>query len=135
MRYQHKGQIRYTGLFPSKEYAEKWSRKWRCVAGEMAQVISDVTPLPPSQVTPGYVKQWKVRSDRDPNMQYVVSLKPDGTYECSCPHWIYRLKKRGGECKHIEKVKAAEASDSVPSVGFEPTNYIIDEHGAKQMIF
>jgi len=96
----------------------------------MAQVISDVTPLPPSQVTLGYVKQWKVRSDRDPDKQYVVSLKPDGTYECSCPHWIYRLKKRGGECKHIEKVKAAEAS-----VGFEPTNYIIDEHGAKQMIF
>jgi len=101
----------------------------------MAQVISDVTPLPPSQVTPGYVKQWKVRSDRDPNIQYVVSLKPDGTYECSCPHWIYRLKKRGGECKHIEKVKLAEAAGSNPAVGIEPTNYIIDEHGAKQMIF
>ena len=101
----------------------------------MAQVISDVTPLPPSQVTPGYVKQWKVRSDRDPNIQYVVSLKPDGTYECSCPHRIYRLKKRGGECKHIEKVKLAEAAGSNPAVGIEPTNYIIDEHGAKQMIF
>ena len=100
----------------------------------MAQVISDVTPLPPSQVTLGYVKQWKVRSERDPSKQYVVSLKPDGTYECSCPHWIYRLKKRGGECKHIEKVKAAEASGSVPSAGFEPANYIIDEYGSKQTL-
>jgi len=27
---------------------------------------------------------------------YVVSLKSDGSYECSYPHWIHGLKKRGG---------------------------------------
>jgi len=104
----------------------------------MAQVISDVTPLPPSQVTPGYVKQWKVRSDRDPNIQYVVSLKPDGTYECSCPHFIYRLRKRGGECKHIEKVKAFTSTPGKTPLWLkgepEEPNFIIDEHGAKQAL-
>lgn len=26
-------------------------------------------------------------------------------YECSCPHWIFRLRKTNGSCKHIIFVK------------------------------
>lgn len=28
-------------------------------------------------------------------------------WTCSCPHWIYRLKKTRGKCKHIIKLEEA----------------------------
>lgn len=52
-----------------------------------------------------YARQWSVPSDRDPHKQYRVSLTGDGSYKCSCPHWIYRLQKTGEDCKHIVDVK------------------------------
>jgi len=42
------------------EEAERWTNRWRSIpppSREKAQIISDVTPLPPSQVTPEYIKQ------------------------------------------------------------------------------
>jgi len=59
----------------------------------------------------------------DPSKFYTVSLKFDGSYECFCPHWIYRHR----ECKHIRKVKSwlnqppAEAG------------YVIYEYGNRQL--
>jgi len=49
-----------------------------------------------------YVKFWYVQSHSDPNKQYKVSQRADGTYACSCPHWIYRHV----QCKHILQVIA-----------------------------
>jgi hypothetical protein len=47
------------------------------------------------------IDQWEVPSSSDPNKIYKVTLYEDGSYACSCPHWIYRRK----ECKHIKQVK------------------------------
>lgn len=50
-----------------------------------------------------YAKQWNVIS-QDSGKKYVVSMKHDGVYSCSCPHWIYRLQAKGEHCKHIKEV-------------------------------
>lgn len=49
-----------------------------------------------------YVEFWYVASFSDPNKTYKVSKKADGTYACSCPHWLYRRPPDG--CKHIQYV-------------------------------
>lgn len=41
-----------------------------------------------------------------PNGLYTVSKYEDGSWACSCPHFIYRLKQSGDECKHIKAVSA-----------------------------
>jgi len=57
-----------------------------------------------------YVKFWYVRSHSDPNKNYKVSQRQDGTYACSCPHWLYRRSQiPDGECKHIKEVKLGGA--------------------------
>lgn len=34
-------------------------------------------------------------------IEYIVRALPDGTYRCSCPHFVFR----GVYCKHIKKIK------------------------------
>ena len=42
----------------------------------------------------------QVASSKDPNKFYTVTKNRDGSWECSCPGFIYRRK-----CSHIEKVQ------------------------------
>jgi hypothetical protein len=47
----------------------------------------------------GAVRQWHVPSHSDPYKRYTVTFYEDGTWACSCPHWIYRR----AYCKHIRE--------------------------------
>jgi len=127
VKYRYTGKTRYTSPFKTWENAERWKNLWEALprpaqysGDSIAQVVSNVTPIQPSYGS-RYVQQWKVRSERNPSKFYTVSLKHDGSYECSCPHWIYRHK----ECKHIRKVKGRGCLAS-------KTNFFIDENGVKQ---
>jgi|SRR3990170_3275216 len=64
-----------------------------------------------------YQKQWEVPSDNG-DKTYKVSLTLEGTYKCSCPHWIFRLQKTGDDCKHIMDVKEG-LYDNLPTVYFD----------------
>ena len=64
-----------------------------------------------------YEAQWWVTSHSDPSKQYKVSLRHDGTYECSCSHWKYR-RPQGG-CKHIKEVQTQIRA--LPGQGVRPT--------------
>ena len=63
-----------------------------------------------------YQKQWEVPSDNGDKI-YKVSLTLEGTYKCSCPHWIFRLQKTGEDCKHIDDIKNG-LYDQIPSLQF-----------------
>jgi len=47
----------------------------------------------------GILQEWQVASLSDPYKRYTVTLYEDGTWACSCPHWIYRR----AYCKHIRE--------------------------------
>lgn len=48
---------------------------------------------------------WEIRS-LDSGKVYRVWDAADGTpMECSCPHFLYRLKDKGGRCKHMEMLE------------------------------
>jgi hypothetical protein len=51
---------------------------------------------------------WQVQSESDKNKFYTVSRSSDGTFGCSCPHWIFRKKM----CKHIRGVVEKEVYDN-----------------------
>jgi len=125
VKYRYVGKTYYTSQFQTREDAERWAEKWKNLprpakykADSLAQIVSDVEPV--QNPTPGYSRQWKVRSETNPDTTYTVSLKPDGSWECSCPHWIYRHR----ECKHIRKVKNRPPAEA---------GYVIDEYGNKQL--
>lgn len=48
-----------------------------------------------------YLVRQEVESFSTPGKKYVVTQKEDGTWQCSCPQWIYRRKI----CKHIKAVQ------------------------------
>jgi SWIM zinc finger len=53
---------------------------------------------------PGWVYPHKILSVLSSygDKPYCVVHLEDGTWACSCPHWIYRLASKPGErCKHI----------------------------------
>ena len=52
---------------------------------------------------------WKVESEKDPNWDYEVIKKKDGSWYCNCESYKWRTS----ECKHISAVKAFEKSDTV----------------------
>jgi len=54
-----------------------------------------------------YKKKWKVPSRSDSSKVYTVSLTEDGSYECSCPVWVFRRE----ECPHIRLVKTQATLD------------------------
>lgn len=42
------------------------------------------------------------------NTTYQIAFdKNKKMWTCSCPHWIYRLRKTKGKCKHIVKLEEA----------------------------
>jgi superfamily II DNA or RNA helicase len=47
------------------------------------------------------LRSWRVPSESRPGVEYTVTLNDDGTWSCTCPHYMYRHM----ECKHILKVK------------------------------
>lgn len=36
--------------------------------------------------------------------RYRINQSPKG-YECSCPHWLFRLHKTHAQCKHIKLLR------------------------------
>jgi len=46
-------------------------------------------------------KQWTIQSSSDVNKVYTVTLKADGSWMCTCPHFTFRKKL----CKHISDCK------------------------------
>jgi hypothetical protein len=46
--------------------------------------------------------KYKVES-HEKGTFYIVDLKAN---ICSCPHFLYRLKRQGADCKHLQAVKA-----------------------------
>lgn len=50
-----------------------------------------------------WAKQWTVPSKSNPELIYIVSMKHDGGYVCSCPAGIFQRTK--GPCKHIRAVE------------------------------
>jgi len=52
--------------------------------------------------------KWEVHSFGDKSKEkppYVVEAFDEGKkWTCTCPHWVYRLKKQGTRCKHIDFV-------------------------------
>jgi len=46
-----------------------------------------------------WIKKWAVKGSG--NNTYTVSQAEDGTWGCSCPHWIHRR----AVCKHIRQVQ------------------------------
>ncbi|MHA2502097.1 MAG: hypothetical protein ACXAE3_04455 [Candidatus Kariarchaeaceae archaeon] len=36
---------------------------------------------------------------------YTVSEHADGSWSCTCSHFMFRLSKSGGHCKHIQQIK------------------------------
>ena len=47
-----------------------------------------------------WVEFYEVQSERRPGVAYVVAKSRKGTWECSCPAWIYQ-RGQHGDCKHI----------------------------------
>jgi hypothetical protein len=55
-----------------------------------------------------WVAKWDVASYSDPDKEYTVAVRKDGTWGCSCPRWKFRRADLpNGECKHIEFLKDA----------------------------
>jgi uncharacterized Zn finger protein len=48
-----------------------------------------------------WVQRITISSTSDPDKQYIVARKSDGTMGCSCPAWKFQRTTRG-DCKHIK---------------------------------
>ena len=44
-------------------------------------------------------------TSQDSGKKYLIGERKDGRWMCSCPHYVFRLMRAGGECKHIRFVK------------------------------
>lgn len=53
------------------------------------------------------VRRFEVSSFTSPDKVYAVCQLADETWTCSCPHYLYRLARFGGECKHIRLVRSS----------------------------
>lgn len=51
-----------------------------------------------------YIQQWDVTGSS--GNVYKVSVKPDGTFACSCLGWTRHTPRK--DCKHIKAMKAGE---------------------------
>jgi len=58
--------------------------------------------------TEGRLVTWTILSDS--GGVYYVSLDSTDSWSCSCPHYVFRLKKTGQICKHIRWVKEEQGS-------------------------
>lgn len=76
----------------------------------------------------GQLGRWEIQSFTDASKMYVVSQYLDDIWKCSCKHWIYRCRKLGKDCKHIDYVKEALIAKPI----LNPVKYAIPEHRAVQ---
>lgn len=53
------------------------------------------------------VRRFEVSSFTSPDKVYAVCELADGTWTCSCPHYLFRLSRVRGECKHIRLVRSS----------------------------
>jgi hypothetical protein len=70
-----------------------------------------------------WVAKWDVASYSDPDKEYTVAVRKDGTWGCSCPRWKFRRADLpNGECKHIEYLKAQllQAGEHIEEYGCSP---------------
>jgi hypothetical protein len=63
------------------------------------------------------VRRFEVSSFTSPDKVYAVCLLADGTWTCSCPHYLYRLARVRGECKHIQLVRSSLKARVVDGYG------------------
>jgi len=47
------------------------------------------------------LRSWRVPSQSEPGVEYMVTLSDEGSWSCTCPHYTYRHTV----CKHILKVR------------------------------
>jgi hypothetical protein len=127
VRYRQKGQIRYTGRFPSREYAEKWSRRWRRVAGEMAQVIFEITPVPQIQVTPRICQA--VEGPQRQRPRQTIHRQPEAQRHIRMLMSTLDLPVEEAR-RRMQTHRKSKLASSQPV----KRNYIIDEYGAKQTL-
>jgi len=57
-----------------------------------------------------WIQQWNVPATNGGT--WIVSLKHDGTYACSCPVWKFARAPKP-DCKHIEMIRADASSINV----------------------
>ena len=46
-----------------------------------------------------WLRQWVVKSESNPDKEYIVSEGEDGEWGCGCPGWVKHAPRR--DCKHI----------------------------------
>ena len=68
---------------------------------------------------------YQVESSK-PGVYYEIDLKKN---TCTCPHYIHRVRRTGGDCKHIKAVKeslsgCAEEYDKI--IGYIKENVFVD---------
>ncbi len=51
-----------------------------------------------------FVRLYVVQSHTNSEEGYLVGQRRDGSWECSCPHFIFRASKTGEICKHIQDI-------------------------------
>lgn len=61
-------------------------------------------------------KFHKVPSQSQPDVEYTVIERPDGTWSCSCPAHAFRNK----ECKHIQQIKLGSSSGKTQASASKP---------------
>jgi hypothetical protein len=91
----------------------------RKMKGEITP-ITVVSELAPKNV---WIKRYKVTSFTDRSKSYVVALKSDGSWGCSCPAWKFRRQR--GDCKHILYVKQYGTVDT--SALKDSERYLVEE--------
>ena len=60
---------------------------------------------------------WDVPSMTNPETSYEVTRDSQGSYRCSCKHWIYRRAQLPDGCKHIKSIIAmlSQAQEQAPA--------------------
>jgi hypothetical protein len=53
-------------------------------------------------------RQWIIISESTINTVYTVTLDRTGSFSCDCPDFGFR----GGDCKHLKKVKVKLAGEN-----------------------
>lgn len=70
-----------------------------------------------------WVAKWFVSSHSNPDKEYTVAVRRDGTWGCSCPRWKFRRADLpNGHCKHIDYLRSRmlQSGGDLESFGLQP---------------